>query len=1046
MSLTEISIKRPSLIVVIFAVLTFLGIFGYYQLGYELVPKFSQPVVTITTAYPGASPSEVENSVTRKIEDAVASMENIVEVRSISSENVSFVMVELKASANIDLALQEAQRKVNAVLSKLPKEVKTPALGKVSPDEAPIIRLGIKAKMASTELYDLVDQRIAPAISRVEGVGQVNIIGGEQREIRVNVNSQKLEAYNLSLLQVNQAIQKANLDFPTGKIKGAENQNIIRLAGKYKSLKDLENTVVTTDPNGSPVYLKEVAEVQDTQKETETLTRVDGVSSIGFMIRKQSDANAVKVKQLVFSELEKIEETYKSQNLQFEVSQDTTQFTLESADAVIHDLEIAVVLVALVMLLFLHSLRNSLIVMVSIPASLIATFFGIYLFGFTLNLMTLLALSLVVGILVDDSIVVLENIYRHLEMGKDRRTAALDGRNEIGFTAMSITLVDVVVFLPIALTSGLISNILRQFSLVVVVSTLLSLFVSFTITPLLASRFSKVERLNPNTWIGGFVHWFEDRLERFTTGYIKILKWSLRHKLITLAVTIILFFGSFALVGYGFVGFEFVSMGDRGEFILQMELPKDATIEQTNYVTQKIEKIVAKRPEVIGVFTSVGTTSDFVGGANGPYKAEMNVKLVDKKERKYSADLYANEIKNELTEKVPGVVIRSAPIGILGSAMDAPVQIVFTGPNLDTLFKYANRVAEQSKKVAGATDIRLSVEEGNPEINVQVNKERLAELGLSMDLVGATMQTAFNGNTDNKFKPGEYEYDINVKLDLFDRKSVEDIENLTFLNNQGQLIKMKQFADISQSTGPSKLEREGRMPSITLEMQVIGRPSGSVGEDVLKIVTSNNLPKEIKIGVDGDLKRQNESSGSLGFALLASILFVYLIMVALYDSYVYPFVVLFSLPVAVIGALLALALTMSSLNIFSMLGMIMLMGLVAKNAILLVDFATQMKTHGKTTYEALILSGETRLRPILMTTIAMVIGMLPIALASGAGAEWKNGLAWVLIGGLTSSMLLTLVVVPVVYQMVDQSIDFLNRVFRRKKSSLNKVQEKEMVF
>jgi hydrophobic/amphiphilic exporter-1 (mainly G- bacteria), HAE1 family len=1034
MSLTEIAIKRPSLIVVIYTVLTFLGLFGYSQLGYELIPKFSQPVVTITTAYPGASPAEVENSVTKRIEDGIASMENVKDVRSISAENFSLVIIDLNASANIDLALQDAQRKVNAMVSRLPKEIKTPVLGKISPDEAPIIRLGVTGKLASTELYDIVDQRISPALARVEGVGKVDIIGGEQREIRINVNLQKMEAYNLSILQVTQAIQKANLDFPTGKIKSIENQNLIRLAGKFKNLADLENTVVASDRNGSPVYLKEVAEVQDTQRETETLTRVDGVNSIGIMIRKQSDANAVKVKELVFKELANIEKTYNKEGLKFQTAQDTTQFTLESAEAVIHDLELAVVLVALVMLLFLHSLRNAVIVMISIPASLITTFFGIYLFGFTLNLMTLLALSLVVGILVDDSIVVLENIYRHLEMGKDRRTAALDGRNEIGFTAMSITLVDVVVFLPIALTDGLISNILRQFSLVVVVSTLLSLFVSFTITPLLASRFSKVERLNPNTWIGGFVHWFEDQLEKLTENYIKILKWSLRHKILTLGMTLALFFGSFALVGYGFIGTEFFSMGDRGEFILQIELPKDATVEQTNLVTQKIEKVIFNREEVTGVFTTIGATSDFIGGSNAPFKAEVNVKLVDKNERSLSADFYANEIKNELIEKIPGVVIRSAPIGILGSAMEAPVQYVLTGPNLDTLIRYAEKIAEKSKKVAGATDIRLSVEDGNPEINVKVNKERLAELGLSMDIVGATMQTAFNGNTDNKYKPGEYEYDINVKLDAFDRRNQDDIENLAFVNNQGQLIKMKQFAEIAQTTGPSKLERESRMPSVTVEMQAIGRPSGTVGDDVRKIIDAMNLPSEIRIGVDGDIKRQNESGGSLGFALLASILFVYLIMVALYDSYIYPFVVLFSIPVAIIGALLALALTLQSLNIFSMLGMIMLIGLVAKNAILLVDRTNQMKADGETTYEALIDAGRTRLRPILMTTIAMVIGMLPIALASGAGAEWKNGLAWALIGGLTSSMLLTLVVVPVVFTIVDSLIARFNRLFRKKKA------------
>jgi HAE1 family hydrophobic/amphiphilic exporter-1 len=1035
MTLTELSVKRPSLLVVIFSVLTFLGVLSYNMLGYELMPKFSQPVITVSTIYPGASPKEVETNVSKKLEEALASMENISNIRCISQESYSLLIVELLAHANTNDALLDAQRKINKIVSDLPADAKTPTLSKLAFDEFPIIRAGVTAEMSSTELFDIVKQRIVPALSKLEGVGQVDLVGGDEREIRVNVDKKKLEAYNLSILQVTRAIQTSNLDFPTGKVKNDENQNLIRLAGKFKNLEDLKNVIVVTDRNGSPVYLKNVAEIQDTQKETSKITRIDGKNSIGLLLRKQSDANAVKVKELVSKEIKELEKRYTSVKLKFAIAQDTTEFTLKAAHAVMEDLMIAVILVAAVMLLFLHSIRNAFIVMLAIPASLVSTFIAMYVLGFTLNLMTLLALSLVVGILVDDSIVVLENIYRHLEMGKTPLEASLDGRAEIGFSALSITLVDVVVFLPIALVSGLISNILRQFSLVVVVATLMSLFVSFTVTPLLASRFSKLEHITGKNIFGKFILWFERQIDGLTNYYIKVLKWALKHKLITLTITLILFFSSFLLVRFGFIGGEFVSQGDRGEFILQIELPKDATIEQTNQITQKVEKILFKNQYVTNIFTTVGATSEIIGASATSYIAELNVKLVDKNKRPLPADLLGYQIRNQLMKDIPGVKFKASPLSFLGTANQAPVQYILNGPNVDTLFKYGEILVEKAKKLKGTADVQLSAETGNPEINVEIDKKRMAELGLSMDIIGATMQNAFSGNDKNKYEEGEFTYDINIKLDDFDRKNLDDITQISFVNNLGQIIKLNQFAKIIATTGPTKLERKSRMSSLTFQTQALGRPAGTLGQEVEDIIKTMNLPKEMSYTKEGDIKRQAEAMGGLGFALITSILFVYLIMVALYDSYVYPFVVLFSIPVAIIGALLALAMTMNNLSIFSMLGMVMMIGLVAKNAILLVDFANQAKKEGMNTFDALIEAGKVRLRPILMTTIAMVIGMLPIALAKGSGAEWKNGLAWALIGGLSSSMLLTLLVVPVMYMIVDITTAF----FQRKKMIVKEV-------
>ena len=1029
MSITEIAIKRPSLVIVFFAVLSVLGAISFSNLSYELIPKFDAPVMFISTVYPGASPAEVENNVTKKIEDAVSSMENVTSIRSTSFESVSTVTLEFKQETDINLALQDAQRKLSAIESSLPEDADAPVLSKFSSSEVPVMQLGATGNLAPTQLYDLVKQRIKPALSRVDGVGQVSLVGGQEREIRVLVNRDQLEGHGLSLLQLVQAVQQANLEFPTGKIKSENAQIQVRLSGKLLDLEEIRQLVIATSPiSGSPVRLRDVAEIRDETKEVTDISRINGESAIGLIVQKQSDANAVAVAQGVQKELDNLEAQYKSSNLQFKIASNTTDFTLEAVDAVVHDIGLAVVLVALVMLVFLHSLRNAVIVMVAIPASLVATFIGMYLFGFTLNLMTLLAMSLVIGILVDDSIVVLENIYRHLEMNKSRRRAALDGREEIGFTALSITLVDVVVFVPIGLSGGIVGNIMSQFAWVVVFSTLMSLLVSFTVTPMLASRFSRLENLSEKNVIGFFFIAFEKALSALGRRYAKILRWSMAHKAIVLSATTVIFFASFGLVGGGFIGTAFFSQSDRGEFIIKLELPKDATIKETNLAAQRAEQLLAQQPEVVNVFATIGRSTGFVAQST-PYIAEINVKMVSVEARSERADVYAQRMRDVLERSLPGAKVSTAQVSFFGGADEAPIQVILSSAELADAMAYANVVADQLRQIPGAVDVELAVEEGNPELNVRIDRDRMAELGLNLQIVGATMQTAFSGNTNAKFRDGAYEYDINILLDDFDRTNIEDVGNLSFTSTLGQKIRLEQFATITQTTGPSVLERKDRVSAVTVRSQVLGRPTGTIGEELKARIAQNPPPEGVDLAYDGELKFQAEGFGALGIAFGAALLFVYLIMVALYNNWVYPFVVLFSIPVAIVGALLAMALALQTLDIFSIVGIIMLVGLVAKNAILIVDFTNQLKEEGKSAFEALLEAGEIRLRPILMTTIAMVFGMLPIALATGAGAEWKNGLAWALVGGLTSSMILTLIVVPIIYYIMDLLAFYFSKWF-----------------
>jgi len=1019
MNISNISIKRPTLVIVIFTIIIFLGFSSYKELNYELLPKFTSPVFTVITIYPGASPSEVENSVTIDLEDVLSSLENIDNIRSISQEAVSMIVVELNQKANIDLALQNAQQKLNTASNILPKECKQPILSKISANDFPIIYFGVTSNLSGTEFYDIIKYKIKPVLNSVEGVAQVNLIGGAEREIKININKDKLEYYNISILQVLQAVQSSNSDFPIGKLKDQSEQLVIRLGAKFEDVEALKNLVITKTADGSLIKLKELAEIIDSEKDPKNLNRINGEPSVGITIQKQGDANAVLVSELMHEKVNQLEKDFEEIGLDFIVAKDTTEFTIEAATSVMDDLRNAIILVTLIMILFLHGLRNGLIVMISVPISLIAAFLGMYILGFSLNLMTLLALSLVIGILVDDAIVVLENVYRHLEMGKTKVKATIDGVKEISLTVISTTLVLVIVFLPVSIVKSIISPILKPFALVIVISTLISLVVAFTVIPLLTSKFSKLETLKEKSLKNRFILWFENQIERFGNFIRSILIWALRHKALTLILVAILFISSISLIAMGLIGSEFIGVGDQGEFILQLELPRNSTLKQTNQATYKVEELIRSKKEVTGIYTTIGGTSDILNIQGGSYKSELNVKLIDKEFRDISSDQFASNLVTEITEKIPGIKIRKALTAITGGADQSPIQIVFKSTNRDSLYKYANLIKDKVSKVPGTIDTKLTIEGYNQEVLVKINKERMAELGLSLNMVGPTMFVAFNGNTDSKYRSGDYEYDINLIFDAFDRRNIDDVRKITFKNFLGKQILLEQFAEVNCSSGTSQLERYNRISSVTLESQVQGRSPGDVGNDIKMLLDPMVLPNQISFTYEGDMKYQADAFGKLGFAFIASIFFVYLIMVALYESFIYPFVVLFSIPLAIIGALFALAFTKGTLSIFTLLGMVMLIGIVAKNAILVVDFTNLLKAKGYSTAKALISATKLRLRPILMTSLSLIIGLFPLALSQGAATEWKSGLAWVIIGGLTSSMLLTLIVVPVMYQIMD---------------------------
>jgi HAE1 family hydrophobic/amphiphilic exporter-1 len=1040
MTLTELSIKRPSFIIVIFTILIGGGMLCYQQLSYELMPDFSPPVLTVTTTYPGASPATVESQVSKPLEDGLSGIENLSEVTTFSLENASIVLLEFKDGVDINLALQEAQRKINTIEASLPDNSSRPVLAKIEPNATPVLQVIATAdKVNGKDFMTLMDDQILPQIKQVSGVAEIQVIGGEKREIRVNVDKEKLKSYGLSLANVNQAIASSNVEFPTGKVKSNKEQMTVRLSGKFQSVKDIQKMILFSNGN-SPVRLGDVADVSDGNTDQLSLCRLNGQEGIGLRIKKQSDANAVTMSELTRKRLDELEEKYQDLGVKFTVATDTSTVTMESVNAVLHDLELAIFLVALVMLLFLHTLRNALIVLVSIPASLISTFIAMYALGYTLNLMTLLAMSLVIGILVDDSIVVLENIYRHLQMGKNRRQAALDGRNEIGFTALAITLVDVVVFSPVVFISGVISDILEQFSIVVVISTLMSLFVCFTLTPWLASRMAKEVKLEEKRGVFyRFLHWFEQLQTRFTEKYVTLVRWSLAHKWIMGTAIVVLFFASFGTMALGIVGQEFVAQGDQGKFMLKLKFDKSTTIEENNRITLKIEDMLNQQKEINEVvFSNVGGPSSGMGAATfgSESKSEITVMMKEGVQDKYPTIKYMTKVREKIESSFPGVEVRAMNIGMIESE-EAPIEIFLSSDDNEILLSEARRLKNFMEGVKGAKDAYISTDDVTPEIRIELDRNKMGQLGLPIAVVGMQLQNALSGNDDVKYDDKGQEYGIRVMVDRYDRKNLEDLSSMAFSTNDGKMIRLQEFAKVSMENGNGSLERKNRANNTTLRCWVLGRASGNVAQDIETHLKKNPLDASVKLKWGGEVKRQKESMGSLGTAMGIGIILVYLIMVVLYDNFIYPFVVLFSIVVSLVGAVLALSLTASNMGIFTMLGMLMLLGLVAKNAILIVDFTNQLKNQGQKTHEALLEAVRTRMRPILMTTIAMVFGMIPIAIAKGSGAEWKNGLAWVLIGGLTSSMFLTIIVVPMIYSTVDTVKDWISgrRISKKLKES-----------
>lgn len=1015
MWLTRVSVTRPLAMLMFICGLVIMGLVARGLLRVDRFPNISFPWVNVSVSYPGAAPEDVETYIVKPIEQAVSGIAGVFSISAVAREGRGVVNIQLVEGADADKAAIDVERRVAAIRSRLPQDVDAPTVNKADPNAWPIMNIAISGPRPLDELYQLASEIVQPQLQSILGVADVALYGGLEREIQLRVDYAKLDAYGLSLQQVTSALARENISGPAGTLDQGRRTISVRSMGLFQSPQELNNLIVATTPSG-PVYLRNVATVADGYKKRTRIQRFNGAESVGLSITKQSDANTLEVATAVRQSLARIEQTLPP-DVRLTVTNDSSRFIQRALDAIQRDLLLAAFLCGLVLLVFLHTWRNTVIVMLAIPTSLISTFLVMYALGFSLNLMTMMALAIMIGILVDDAIVVLENIHRHFRLGEAPMVAALKGRSEIGLAAIAITLVDIVVYLPVAFMQGNMGRLFKEYALTIAAAALFSLFISFTLTPMLASRWLKVGEENSSRGLWGrFTAAWEYNFERMRQGYGRLLGWSLHHRLAILAIGALALGTSLSFIPLNILSTEYVPQEDDNQFSISVQLPPGTTLETTAQAIKELEVQLSQIPEVSAVFSSVGGGGFFGGGG---HNASVAVQLVDKTERSRSVWEIMNQVRR-FGRAIPEMSLRTSVASPLGGGMGGAISIRVLGDDLDILTQLSSQIKEVALSTPGIVGVVSSTEEGVEEVRFVVNRERLAALGVSTTEVAATLRTIVQGTTVSKLRPeGQPEVDITVIGSDTDPNKLANLAAVPLLSTKGGLVRLGQVAQPRPATSPAQIQRSDRQRVVNLTASVAGRPIGDVARDLRQGLRSVPFPAGYRTDLRGQAQQLQTAFAALIAALSLSVLLIYMLLVALYESWLYPLAIMFSLPVALVGAFGALLLTGNTVNIFSMIGMIMLMGLVAKNAILLVDYTNTLRSRGVARYEAIVEAGRTRLRPILMTTFTLLFALLPLALKFEAGAESRAPLAVVVMGGTISSTLLTLVLVPVVYTLLD---------------------------
>jgi HAE1 family hydrophobic/amphiphilic exporter-1 len=1056
-SLTRFALRNPLVIGAVTLALAAFGLYSYFSMGIGVVPNISFPGVTIITTDAGADPATIETQITKPIEDAVAALPNIDQIVSYSNEGISSVTVQFTTAANAELVPVDVERVVNSVRSKLPAEADPPSITKFDTSQIPVIAVTLSGPQPLDQTAQVATDRVQRAFEAVHGVASVAVEGGPTREVQVKVDTDKLQARGLGLNTVQQALESEQIEIPAGSLTSGGKDVNVRFTGLVKTPAQLGQIIVAPSAaNGQgPVYLKDIATIDDTIRKTQSLTRIDGTPAVSLTVTKLASASSLQVSSDVRKVMAQLQPTL-PQGMKFDVGYDIALYTQQSFNTIQKTLLEAVVFTGLILLLFLHTWRSTLIVLISIPTSVLTTFGFMNLLGMNLNLFSMLALTLAVGILVDDSIVVLENIYRHLGLGDPPWVAAINGRGEIGLAAITITSVDVAVYLPIALIPGISGEFIRPFALVVACATLTSLAVSFTLTPLLASRYLRLEHAlsQGGGWFSRFGQRWDAGFERIGDAYQRVLRKVLTERILTFipgrkgrrgigARWLVIGIGLLSLVvglgtlATGRVGFDIFPSGDQSEVDLTITMPAATTLSQTDAAVRELERrLRANYPEVSHIISNVGaTTGQTISLQPKSDTALVRVLLVPPRQRQRSAAAIADDMDANLSKGIPGVKVRTGLQNAFGFGGfgTQPIQVAVRGPNPAVLNGLVNQVTAAVKSVPGATDVNNVNENVQPEFVINVDRDKAADLGVTAQQAATALRTAVDGTLLNtKFRrPGQDDIDIRLIAGDAFRATPDNLPNLPLLSSKGTIVSLGQVGTISNGSAPTEIDHVDRDRSVIVNASTQGRLVGDVQRDVEAKVANITLPPGYSIKYYGQAQQGGQAFGDIYKAVAIGLALIYMLMMLLFGSVTLPLAVMMSLPLAVVGAFSAMAITATPFTLFSLLGFTLLVGLVGKNAILLVDYTDTLRKRGEARTDALLHAGPTRLRPIVMTTMSIIVALTPVAAGIEEGSELLKAAAIVLIGGLITSTLLTLVFVPAMYTIFDDVQEFFVRIFHR---------------
>ncbi len=1034
MNLPKFSVDKPVTITMMVLIIVVFGFISFFRLGLDMLPDIEFPVVSVITSYSGVSSKDIEDVLTKPIEDAIATVKDVKKINSISQEGMSAVMIEFNSGTNVDFAAQDIRDKIGLMEDYLPQDSNKPLVVKMDVGAMPILAYGITSdSLAILELKKILEDNIKEKIERLDGVASVELRGGQEREILVKLNKPQLEIYGITQTQIAQILHGENINLSGGFIEQGLQEFPLRTEGEFKNLKEIEDTVIVIK-DGTPIYLKDVAQIVDTHQETRSYCRTNKKDSILLLASKQSGANTSRVAEIVKKKLPELKK-YLPKDVDFKLVMDQGHLIKTSTNSVAQSGVIGGLLAMLMVYLFLRNWRPTMAIALAIPLSLIATFIPLYIVGYTLNLMTLGGLALGIGMLVDNAVVVIENIYRHLEKTGKRQKAAIVGAKEVGMAITAATLTTIAVFLPMALGSGIAGQISRGLSLTIIFALASSLFAALTLVPMIASKiFKKREGADDYKKASG-----EQYFEKIKNSYKKVLIWSLNNRLKTIISTIGLLAVSVVLSLS--VGAEFMPVSDQGMVLMGVKMPVGASLEETNKVIGQIENDLINIDGIsvitgfVGFDESSRSESVALGlGSTGVNEAQIFIRLKDKKDREYSAEEIQDIIRKKLP-KIRDLEINFMDISkILISGSNYPVEIKIFGKDLEILKNTADEIAQKINNIEGLRDIDTSLSQGKPELVINIDRERASRLGLTVGQIGSAVKNSMQGMVATQLRQGGEETDIKIRYDKIYRDDVKQIKNFTITTPFGNQVPLKQVAKISKGEGPIKISREDQLRVVAITANVIGRDVGSAVKDIKTRLSNYELPSGYFIEYGGSYKQMQDTFATLGWALALGILLVYMVMASQFESLVHPFIVMFEMPLAFIGVGLALFITGQSLSLPSFMGVIMLAGIVVNNAIVLIDYVNQLRKKGMNKFDALVKGGTTRLRPILITSITTILGMLPMALARQEGAEMMRPMAIAVIGGLLVSTLLTLVVIPVIYSLVEK---FSKKIYVRAERIIN---------